>query len=162
MIGSDNGPSGAYIFKPRLDDPEKKLYSKFEKYELYKTSNLGVQCFVVYYRDEDTQQMYTFVLRLIPGLEEVLEWDVQLHGIPIADGIGKEVVANWEFPGFQGGSKTFFTDSNGLEMQRRSISEQTREGNLTYMKDQTNYNPNFWTISNSYFPVDSAIAMRDK
>jgi len=60
--------------------------------------------------------MYTFVLRLLPGMAEAIEWEVQLHGIPISDGLGKEVVANWEFPGIQGGSKTFFTDSNGLEM----------------------------------------------
>ncbi len=68
--------------------------------------------------------MYTFVLRMLPGMEEALEWDVQLHGIPIDDdGLGKEVVANWEFPGFQGGSKTFFTDSNGLEMQKRVLDQ---------------------------------------
>lgn len=93
--------------------------------------------------------MYTFVLRLIPGLEEVLEWDVQLHGIPITDGIGKEVVANWEFPGFQGGSKTFFTDSNGLEMQKRVLD--TRE-DFTLKTDQY--------ASSNYYPVQSALAMR--
>ena len=56
----------------------------------------------------------------------------------------------------------FWTDSNALEMQRRRISEQTYAGNISFMNDQSNYNPNYWTISNSFFPVDSAIAMRDK
>lgn len=46
-------------------------------------------------------------------------------------------------------------------MQRRSILEETKEGNQTFMKNQSNYNPNYWTISNSFFPVDSALAMRD-
>ena len=56
----------------------------------------------------------------------------------------------------------FWTDSNALEMQRRRISEQTYAGNISFMNDQSNHNPNYWTISNSFFPVDSAIAMRDK
>lgn len=30
------------------------------------------------------------------------------------------------------------------------------------MNDQSNHNPNYWTVSNSYFPVDSAIAIKDK
>ena len=56
----------------------------------------------------------------------------------------------------------FWTDSNALEMQKRLLSDAIREGNLTQMNNQSNYNPNYWTISNSFFPVDSAIAIRDK
>lgn len=49
-------------------------------------------------------------------------------------------------------NKQFWTDSNGLEMQERKL----------------NYNPKFpWPISDAqnvssnYYPVDSAIAVRD-
>lgn len=55
----------------------------------------------------------------------------------------------------------FWTDSNAMEMQRRSIQEVTKTGNWTWMNNQTNYNPNYWTISNAFFPVDSALTMRD-
>ena len=93
----------------------KHSYSKFVKMETYKTTHLDIQCFTGYYRDDETREMYTFILRLLPDLPEALEWEIQLHGIPIDDN-GKEVVATWEFDGFQGDSKTFYTDSNGLEM----------------------------------------------
>ena len=54
----------------------------------------------------------------------------------------------------------FWTDSNGLEMQKREIV--LYEGNTTQQNNQTDYNPNSYTISNNYYPVDSAIALRDQ
>lgn len=52
-----------------------------------------------------------------------VEWEVLLHGIPITedDNLGKEIVVNWEMLDF-GGDSTFFTDSNGLEMQKRVLN----------------------------------------
>ena len=103
--GADS--SGAYIFKYDTKTEEakqKRQFSKFSKFEVYKSANLNIQCFVGYYRDDESDQMYNFVLRLLPDMPEAFEWEVRLHGIPVSDGFGKEVVANWEFPGFQGGS----------------------------------------------------------
>lgn len=51
----------------------------------------------------------------MPGAKAA-EWEVQLHGIPIKDGKGKEVVVNFEMLNFDN-LNTFYTDSNGLEMQ---------------------------------------------
>lgn len=53
----------------------------------------------------------------------------------------------------------FWTDSNGLEMQKREI--QFFEGNTTAQNNQSGYNPNYKTLSNNYYPIDSAIVMRD-
>lgn len=53
----------------------------------------------------------------------------------------------------------FWTDSNGLEMQKREI--QFFESNMSSQNNQTGYNPNYKTISNNFYPVDSAIVMRD-
>jgi len=49
-------------------------------------------------------------------------------------------------------NKTFWTDSNGLEMQDRFV------GYHPTFKVQKNETAN---ISSEYYPVDSAIAMRD-
>ena len=84
--------------------------------------------------------------------DEFIEFEVGLSEVPIADNIGKNVVVNWKmFDGFEA-NKTFWTDSNGLEMQERQI----------------NHHPTFkaakgeiQNISNNFYPVDSAIAMRD-
>lgn len=60
---------------------------------------------------------------------------------------------------------TFFTDSNGLEMQERKLTNVTvdlynevREFKL----GENDKGPSYQYISANYFPVDSAIAMRDK
>lgn len=77
-----------------------------------------------------------------------VEWEIQLHGIPIDDNLGKEVVVNWHMLDFDS-ENTFYTDSNGLEMQKRIL----------------NYRPD-WTLktdefaSSNYYPVNSAIAIR--
>ena len=92
--------------------------------------------------------MYTSLIRLMPG-SETIEWDVLLHGIPIRDdGLGKEVVVNWELKDFSNES-TFYTDSNGLEMQKRIL----------------NYRPDFTLVtdefaSSNYYPINSALAIR--
>lgn len=148
---SDNEPSGQYVFKPKQGDMDKKPYSDFVKIETYKGTNTGTQCFVLHYSDSDKERMYTALIRLVPGadLDKVIEWDVLLHGIPIEDdGLGKEVVVNWELLEFDNES-TFYTDANGLEMQKRVL----------------NYRPDFTletdeVVSANYYPVNSAIAIR--
>lgn len=97
-VESGNDSSGAYDFKLGKD-MSKHVFSKFQKMETYRTKQLGIQCFTGYYRDDDTKEMYTFMLRVLPDVPDALEWEIQLHGIPISDGFGKEVVGTWDFDG---------------------------------------------------------------
>jgi hypothetical protein len=63
-----------------------------------------------------------------------------------------DVIAHWKmYDGFNG-NKTFFTDSNGLEMQERHLNYRATYDILT----NTSQN-----ISSNYYPVTSAIAVRD-
>lgn len=56
---------------------------------------------------------------------------------------------------------TFYTDSNGLEMQQRQVKNWTAP--LKEFKLQENeLGYSSLAISGNYFPVTSAIAMRDK
>ena len=73
---------------------------------------------------------------------------------------GKDITVNWKFYNGMEPKGQFWTDSNGLEMQKREIV--LYEGNTTQQNNQIDYNPNYKTISNNYYPVDSAIAMRDQ
>jgi len=51
---------------------------------------------------------------------------VELSEVPIKDGWGKDVTVNFRmFDGFEA-NKTFFTDSNGLEMQERRLNYNPR------------------------------------
>ena len=62
---------------------------------------------------------------------------------------GKEVIASWKVNGFDNQS-TFYTDTNGLEMQERIL----------------NYRPT-WDlstdehVSGNYYPINQAIAIKD-
>lgn len=98
-------------------------------------------------------------VRFSPHFAEVIEFEVELSPIPVDDFQGKDVTVNWKFFNGFDAQGQFWTDSNGLEMQKRQIT--LVEGNLTQMNNQSGWKPNYWTISNNYYPVDSAIVMRD-
>ena len=49
-------------------------------------------------------------------MQDLIEFDVELNPIPIDDGHTKDITVNWKmYNGFDP-LKTFWTDSNGLEM----------------------------------------------
>ena len=142
---SDNVASGAYIFKPIRSDTSKHPYSTSKSVDSFKGK--VVNAMVLQYASDD-KEIYTVIIRMVPG-SKLVEFEVKLHGIPVDDKLGKEVVANWQVIGFDNDS-TFYTDSNGLEMQKRIL----------------NYRPD-WTLvtdelqSSNYYPVQQAIAIRD-
>jgi hypothetical protein len=77
------------------------------------------------------------------------EWEVYLAGLP-NDKHGREVTINWKSYDIKN-NKTFYTDSNGLEMQQRIL----------------NYRPSFnfssfEEVSGNYYPINSAIAIVDE
>ena len=77
------------------------------------------------------------------------EWEVYLNGLP-NDGHGREVTVNWKASEIHN-DNTFYTDSNGLEMQKRIL----------------NYRPtfnfsSFEEVSGKYYPVISAISIVDE
>jgi len=56
----------------------------------------------------------------------MIQFEVELSEVPINDGIGKDVTVNFRmFDGFDA-NKTFYTDSNGLEMQERRLNYNPR------------------------------------
>ena len=73
-----------------------------------------------------------------------------MHGIALSEG-GREVTVNFKAFAVQSAEGVFFTDSAGLEMQRR----------------QLNYRPTWklnatQPVAGNYYPVNSAIAVRDE
>ena len=63
---------------------------------------------------------------------------------------GMEVIAKWKLVDASN-DQVFYTDSNGLEMQTRTLNKRP-DFNL-----ETNM-----TVSSNYYPVNSAIAIRDE
>lgn len=78
------------------------------------------------------------------------EWDVILYGIPDANEQGLEVTVNFKSIDIDN-KDTFYTDSNGLEMQKRVLN----------FRPTFNISTDEKTTSN-YYPVNSAIAIVDE
>ena len=98
------------------------------------------------------KQAGTIRVRWSPLFDEFIEFEVSLAEVPIEDYQGKDVIVNWKMFDDFDANRTFWTDSNGLEMQERRLG----------------YNPSFTrspggvqNISSNYYPIDSAIAIRD-
>lgn len=83
----------------------------------------------------------------------MIEFDVELSPISIKeDKRGKDITVNWKMYDSFNANQTFWTDSNGLEMQKRRIN--FRETFDVVKNTKQN-------ISSNFYPVTSAIAMRD-
>ena len=139
-------PSGAYLFVPDRFDQESHLYSEFSSIEVHQGKLAGE--FAIVYADSRRQAVYQALVRLGEG-QEPIEFEVQMLEIPNTDNKGCEVVAKWSFDGIDN-QDVFYTDSNGLEMQKR-----VRDFRPDYTLDTK------MKVNDNYYPINSAIAMRD-
>lgn len=88
---------------------------------------------------------------------ELIKFDVELNSINIGDTLNKDVTINWKmYDGFDPEGE-FFTDSNGLDMQKRIINHKQFLDNEYKIEEQHEAH-----IPRNYYPIDSAIAMRDR
>ena len=79
-------------------------------------------------------------------MSDFIEFDVELNTIPIDDSEAKDIIVNWKMYNGFNANKTFWTDSNAMEMQERNVEYLSRPEH---------------SIPLNYYPVTSAIAMRD-
>jgi hypothetical protein len=139
--------SGAYIFRPSDYVQDSVRYTKLMDIQTFNAGGFVQEICMTFY---ENVQNSTAVVRLRYYDEaKGSEWEVFLGGLPF-DGIGREVTVNWKAYNFHN-NKTFYTDSNGLEMQERIL----------------NYRPsfNFFSfeqVSGNFYPINSAIAIVDK
>ena len=87
----------------------------------------------------------------INDIDNFVKFDVVINDVPIElDRTGKDIVVDWYLMDDFDTNKTFWVDSNGLEMVKKKL----------YSRKDYNYTGN-GTIAGNYFPVTSAIAVRD-
>lgn len=91
---------------------------------------------------------------------EIVKFEVKLNSLPETS-YNREISANWKmYDGFDPKGE-FYTDSNELEMKKRVI-DQKNWGSLIQLDKETEKGFNTLNrIPANYYPVDSAIAMRD-
>lgn len=119
-VNGSNSADGAYLFKPAR-------YQEFQ----YQYAQRSVKLIDHQYSQATDVHQWTFdfhnknltesgILKVSfsPYFSDLIQFDFELNGISIYDNVGKNVILNWKFDDFEDG-KTFWTDSNGLEMQKR-------------------------------------------
>lgn len=83
----------------------------------------------------------------------MVKFDVDLDSIPGAYLHGYEVVASFTAHDFENGG-TFYTDSNGLEMQKRVLNYRP------YYDIEADMYGNHQNVTANYYPVNQAISMK--
>ena len=133
---------GAYIFKPEWRSPKPQIYSKLSEDVLYEKGQ-NIEQWTIIFDDAKTGEKAIIKVRFSPYIAELIEFVVELNPIPNDDSVGKDVTVNWKmFNGFDS-KKTFWTDSNSLEMEQRTIRELQREDE---------------TYAGNMYPITSAIS----
>ena len=75
-----------------------------------------------------------------------------MNSVPTTGNLGKDITVNWKmYDGFDP-QNNFFTDSNSLAMQERILNK----------RQYYNFTDETAKVSGNYYPIDSAIAMRDQ
>jgi hypothetical protein len=87
---------------------------------------------------------------------EILKFDVDLNSLPNIYLDGYEFITTFKALDFDN-KETFYTDSNGLEMQKR-IMNHREYYNIT----DKNYKVNNQNITANYYPINSAISLKDE
>jgi Glycosyl hydrolases family 38 C-terminal domain len=142
--GFEGTRSGATVFRPAQN--ESLRYSNITK--ILVQQHEVVSQFTLVYKNAANE---TAVVKVRMTFDSpLLEWDVALETVPV-NRTGKEVTVN--FYSVEITNTFFYTDTNGLEMMERYLY----------------YRPSFWyepasphnNVSVNFFPVTSAIAIRD-
>jgi len=105
------------------------------------------------FNNETTKEQAVVKVRFSPQFfEEIIEFDVELNSINWdKNKIGKDLIVNWKFYDNFDPKGKFYTDSNSLAMVERNVNSH----------EEYKYADKYSNISANYYPVDSAIAMRD-
>lgn len=98
-------------------------YSKVNPDVAYEAGKTLEQ-WTIRFMDDATKAFALIKVRFSHTFQEMIEFEVELNGVPLDDKQGKDVTVNWRmYDGFNS-NKTFYTDTNGLEMQQRWIDYQ--------------------------------------
>jgi len=138
--------SGAYIFRPNCTENVPQPCEPFAASAAAVQLSVSKGALV-----QEVRQVFSNWISQSVRLyanESSIEVEYSVGPVPVADGLGKEVVSRWVTDIKSAG--VFWTDSNGREMQRRV----------------RNYRPT-WTlnvtdpVSGNFYPVNSVISLND-
>jgi Glycosyl hydrolases family 38 C-terminal domain. len=133
------GMSGAYIFRPTSD--QSSPYSQFTSASIVIGQNL-LQIRII-------GSATTTNMRIYNDISKGIEIETFVNSLPYNSGSGVEVILVVNSPNITN-NKTFYTDSMGMEMQKRIINYRP-----SWKLNPTQY------VSGNYYPVTAAIYIKD-
>jgi len=147
--------SGAYDFRPIDNLFEPLPYSHLNKviYSKGKISEKFILFFSKTNKRTKKEEKKAIVHVTLDQELKVAKFDVDLDTTPGGHLDGYEVVAQFKAHDFDNNA-TFYTDSNGLEMQKRIL-------NYRSYYDVTEMYYAHQNITANYYPVNSAISLKD-
>ena len=151
---------GAYTFIPEWYDQAPKQFSNLNDDITYQSGQL-VEQWSLFFKNCTTGEKAILRVRFSPIWQDLIEFELETAPIPIDDRQSKDLIINWKMFDSFDPNGTFYTDSNGLEMQTRQVKNWTAPGKQ-YSLVENELGLSYLAISGNYYPVDSAIAMRDK
>ena len=145
--------SGVYNFRPESGE-----YDPFDYTELQGAFKSDDKQWDFYFqqpqRIELNNQRKVIVHVYLTDLGTV-QYEVDYNSIPMTEIDGYEVIAKFQVSDFFN-NQTFYTDSNGMEMQERKLNYRP-----TWDFVNTNLADSNENITGNYFPVQSALSMLD-
>lgn len=147
--------SDAFVFSPERYQKVAWPYTKLKSH-----TKIGNDTFVFHFEkldDEDqksNQAIMTVKVQSIDFGFVGLRFDVDLLGAPNIPYGGHEIVMEFKIDNFDNNG-TFYTDSNGLEMQKRVLNYRPT------WDINRNYDESYDNITANFYPVTSAITIKD-
>ena len=151
-----SGSEGAYVFKPEFEEGEYSYlyqYSELDTNVVYQKGR-HLEQWTIFFENKTSHEQAIIKVRFSPQFfEEIIEFEVELNPVQIDDeGRGKDVIVHWKlYDGFDAKGR-FWTDSNALGMVERNVN----------LRPSFNFTDKTSNISANYYPVDSAIVVRDQ
>lgn len=144
---ADGQTSGDYIFRPEANQYDSYKYTTLKK--VYHTQSDNVAEIYLTYYNETSENSVDVIVRLEKD-KPYMQWDVKIGSVKTSLQ-GVEITANFWALDFDN-ENTFYTDSNGLEMQERI---------LNFRSSYTFVSPINNNVTSNYYPIQTAIAARD-
>jgi len=163
---SQNQNSGAYVFRPTVDNKFHNIYPGGGEDRSSHIHGLGMGI-THYFQTSILSEVHTNVspwvhqvIRIKRGSPYV-ELEYQVGPIPVEDGVGKEIVIKYSSKDINNavkGDKTlFYTDSNGREFLKRIFNQRESwdYGSIdgSRVKSQA--------VAGNYYPINAAIYIED-
>lgn len=113
---------GVVEFIPEWNNQVAQPYGELINDITYQSGQF-IEQWTIFFKNCTSGEKAVVSVRYSPIWEDLIEFNVETAPIPLKDKVGKDIIVTWRIFDEFDPKGTFFTDSNGLEMQQRNITQ---------------------------------------